>query len=242
MREKQPILSADRLSADRLRRLHEDASRLMSRPFSATPSEEAAESLEPLLRPEKIEAAEPAVRGGVGRLVGTSFHRMMERWDLDATPEAELERQIEIQVRWLRRQSGDDRHEEAETQFRQLTDRFEGSRIWERFVGLRSAVVGREVPVILPPDRSTLQPLGYVAGSIDLVARDDQGRFTVIDFKTDAIEQPEEIRLRAEAYHRQEMLYATALAESLDLGDLPDCQLWFIWPDHLWNNSDPTPS
>ena len=55
-----------------------------------------------------------------------------------------------------------------------------------------------------------------------------------VDYKTDRAEENAEIEKLAEAYAQQEAVYARAIQESLDLPHLPTTQLWFIWPDVLW--------
>jgi len=96
----------------------------------------------------------------------------------------------------------------------------------------------REVPVLVPPLDPDSGPLGFVTGFIDLLFQDPgTGSWVIVDYKTDRVEEESEIERRAEAYSRQEAVYARAVQASLDLEQPPNTQLWFIWPDVLWEDS-----
>ena len=219
-----------------LRILHQEAEARMKLPFAATASGEAAPHLAPLLRRAHDGSGESG-HARAGRLVGTSFHKMLETWRFEAEPMDELERQRRIQTDWLSRNAPAAGRERALGQFEALLERFLEGMFWPMFTDSNLDMLARELPVLLPPGHSAQTPTGFVSGSIDLVVRDStRDRFLIVDYKTDPIDNEEELRDRALAYSHQESLYAVALTESLRLQQPPVCQLWFIWPDRLWEN------
>jgi ATP-dependent exoDNAse (exonuclease V) beta subunit len=242
LRTSQPALDAPALDTESLRQLRIDAEQRMQLPFSATASGEATRHLELQLdEPSKQTGPsrnnEAITAAGIGRLVGTSFHRMMETWRLGADPSVELERQRAIQIDWLTRNSSPSQLRSATRHLEALLERFHGGQIWSRFIDSAPNVHAREHPVVLPPAHSVQQPTGFVSGSIDLILRDStRNQLVVVDYKTDQVEDDQELEQRASAYAHQESIYARAVAESLNLEQLPVCQLWFIWPDRLWEN------
>ncbi|MEJ2085254.1 MAG: PD-(D/E)XK nuclease family protein, partial [Acidobacteriota bacterium] len=225
-----------RRRAEQLRIARLEAADRMNRPLSTSASAEAEVALTPLLEKSRQSSSEPRPAAS-SRLVGTAFHKIMENWDLDADPLEEWQSQKRAQIEWLEQSSIPSQRHFVLRQFEELVDRFAGSEIWQQFIAARDRVVGRELPVVVSPHHSSLGATGFVSGSIDLVLRDPGGSgLIVVDYKTDRVENEEELRRRAEAYQRQESLYATALKESLDLEVVPSCQLWFIWPDRLWQD------
>ena len=211
----------------------------MNRPLSTNASGEAEVGLVPLFEKSRPTPSEPQP-GAASRLVGTAFHRVMESWDLNADPLGELRRLRLLQIERLKQSSIPPQRKLVVRHFEELVDRFVDSDIWRRFVAGRDRVLGRELPVVVHPRHSSLGATGFVSGSIDLVLQDPSGEgLIVVDYKTDRIENEDELQQRAEAYHRQESLYAAALKESLGLESAPACQLWFIWPDRLWEDGSP---
>jgi len=222
--------------AEQLRSARLEAVDRMNRPLSTSASGEAEVGLASLLEKSGRPPSAPHAAAS-SRLVGTAFHQVMETWDLHAEPLGELQRQRQIQIERLKQRSLPAQRDLVLHNFEELLDRFVDSEIWQRFVASRDRVLGRELPVVVHPRHSSLSATGFVSGSIDLVLQDPAGEgLIVVDYKTDRIEQEDELQQRAEAYHRQESLYATALKESLGLDSEPACQLWFIWPDRLWQD------
>ena len=221
--------------AGRLERLRGEASRHMERPFTSAASQEAAERLERLLRDDVPQPSRPD-SPGLARPIGDAFHRMLESWNLDVDPDRELERLREIQIGRLHSEVASDAIGTAEDRFQSLLGRFRSGQFWDRFTALRGQEVAREVPVLLPP-RGDLSsgPVGFVSGFVDLLYRDCANNgWVVVDYKTDRVESDVDIADRAEAYLLQETLYARAIREALGLEQEPITQLWFIWPDYLW--------
>ena len=71
--------------------------------------------------------------------------------------------------------------------------------------------------------------MAVVSGVIDLVYRDPRdGRFVVVDFKSDRIEGDSRIEARAADYTEQAARYVEALALALELDERPRFELWFL--------------
>jgi len=205
----------------------------MERAFSGTASAEAATRLKRVDGDEDTSADQPSPRD-IALTVGDVFHRMLESWDLGAEPSAELQRQRDIQEKWLVESLPKEQVQPARDRFASLLDRFHRGQFFRRFSELAEHVVAREVPVVLPPEESDTGPVGYLTGFIDLLYRDPgTGDWVIVDYKTDRLQEESEIEERAAAYARQEAVYARAIQESLDLDQPPATQLWFIWPDRL---------
>jgi ATP-dependent helicase/nuclease subunit A len=165
----------------------------------------------------------------IALLVGTAVHRLFEGWDLDADPERELVRQRARLEAWLSARAADPAP--ALRRSGALLHRLERGDLLRRFLALRSRVLARELPVLLPPDGGCV---GFVAGAIDLVVEGEDGRPLIVDFKTDEVETAEELAERAAAYASQEAAYARAVGEALGLPGPPPCELWFLWADRVW--------
>jgi ATP-dependent exoDNAse (exonuclease V) beta subunit len=157
----------------------------------------------------------------VAMRAGTEIHRLLEDFDLDAEPAAELARQRE---RALRRVEG-----EAADATAALIDALGRGSLLARLRELRPSIVARELPVLLPPGADEAGPVGCVEGVLDLVYVDpDSGRYVVADYKTDA-----EVEGRVEAYAGQLEVYARALREGLGLDEPPRRELWFLRADRI---------
>lgn len=103
------------------------------------------------------------------------------------------------------------------------------SPLADRLAAVAPAVVGREVPVLLPGTPEGDGPLGYLTGAVDLLYRDPHlGTWVVADFKTDAVETAEEMAQAAASYRRQGELYCRAVKEALRLSTSPHFELWFL--------------
>ena len=94
-------------------------------------------------------------------------------------------------------------------------------------------MIARELPVLVAPERPDAGSVGFVAGAIDLVHRDPgTGELVVVDYKTDRVETPFEIAVRAQAYAAQGAEYQRALREALGLDAPPRFELWFLHAGH----------
>ena len=216
--------------------LRAQAHERMDRPFSGSASAEAAARLQQLTRDETPPEDPPSVRD-IALPVGSAFHRVLETWDLSAEPTVELDRQREVQQRWLVGELSAEQIKPALDRFSSLLERFRQGRFFARFSKMADQIVAREVPVVLPPAEPESGPVGYVTGFVDLLLRDEEtDGWVIVDYKTDRLESEIEVEGRAEAYALQEAVYARAIQESLNLAEPPTTELWFIWPDILWQN------
>jgi len=107
----------------------------------------------------------------------------------------------------------------------------------DRFTAMAGNTLAREVSILVPPLDPDSGPVGFITGFIDLLYRHpESGKWIIVDYKTDRVEDRADIEERAEAYCLQEAVYSQAIQESLNLEQPPTPQLWFIWPDVLWED------
>lgn len=163
--------------------------------------------------------------------VGTLVHHAFEHLDL-AKPVAEgLPEQQARLTEVARVVVGEDDRDAAVARADEILAGFAESALGRRFEGLRDNVVARELPVLLPPDPNDhTGPVGFIAGTIDLVLRDDDGTYRIVDYKTDPI-ATEHAETHAQNYAHQCALYARALQEALGLENTPPVELWFLIGD-----------
>ncbi len=105
-------------------------------------------------------------------------------------------------------------------------------------------MLARELPVLCRPgseaelaggDGDDLGPVGYFAGTIDLVYRDrETGETVVADYKTDPIESDAELVSRAAMYRLQGGVYQRALKDAMGLAEPPRFELWFFHADRIY--------
>ena len=71
-------------------------------------------------------------------------------------------------------------------------------------------------------------PVGFVAGAIDLLYRDPaDGEWVVADYKTDDVTGAA-LEERARSYAAQGAVYTRAVATALGLAEPPRFELWFL--------------
>ena len=97
--------------------------------------------------------------------------------------------------------------------------------------------MARELPVWAAPAGDTPlepvgfdvgDPVGFVAGAIDLLYRDpESGALVVADYKTDAVAGVA-LEERAASYRAQGAAYTRAVAAALGLAQSPRFELWFL--------------
>ncbi|MBW2243003.1 MAG: UvrD-helicase domain-containing protein [Deltaproteobacteria bacterium] len=199
----------------RLVAAREFAAGYQARPFGGTASSRHDASLLASEASGGVAARSRAMR------IGTAFHTAVERLALDSpvdTWRAGLDACLEEQ----------DLDSEMLTRAKALAERFVASPLAERLVGLGERLIGREVPLLLAPEKGEDEPVGFVAGAIDLLYRDERGQVVVADYKTDAIREPEELDRRSRAYASQGRVYVRAVQAALGLDEPPQFELWFI--------------
>jgi ATP-dependent helicase/nuclease subunit A len=165
--------------------------------------------------------------GATARAVGTAIHRVLEEFDLEADPAAELARRRASLETLL---AGED---EALEEACRLLDRLAGGTLLAKLRGLAGEILHRELPVLLPAREDT-GPTAYLAGVIDLVYRSPEtGELVIADYKTDRVEGPAEADARAAAYRGQGAAYQRALRDGLGLSYTPRFELWFLRADEI---------
>lgn len=229
-------------SAVILRRAGVDAARRMQRRLGGRASSAGHEAFS-----EDLAAGEAArfdSLAGVGdaetaRRVGTALHRILEELDLDGQPADALAGASARLAELL--EGREDSLEVAEA----LLGRIANGALLRRLFELAPHVVARELPVLLPPevpgtDEATAspdpgaEPLGYVAGAIDLVYRDPTTeRIVIADYKTDRLREAD-LQPAALRYRAQGQVYQRALRESLGLDYTPRFELWFLSADRVF--------
>ena len=178
-----------------------------------------------------------ARRSSLGRdaaqAAGTAVHRLLEHLALGAEAGeslADQERELEAHVRDL--VTGKDVARAAE-RAREICERIRGNGMLERLANLDGHVVARELPVLVPPGEGGSvgdeSPVAFVSGAIDLLYRDPEtGEIVVADYKTDRVEDDEDVSERIEAYRAQGAAYVAAVQDALGLDGPPRFELWFL--------------
>jgi ATP-dependent exoDNAse (exonuclease V) beta subunit len=115
-----------------------------------------------------------------------------------------------------------------------VLDRLVGGPLLARLEAIGTAVVARELSVLLPPGDGPDAPVGFVSGTIDLVYRDPAtGALVIADYKTDEAATDPEVAGRVAAYASQGTTYRRALTEALHLDAEPRFELWFLHPGRI---------
>jgi ATP-dependent helicase/nuclease subunit A len=162
--------------------------------------------------------ADRSAEGGsaaLGRAVGLAAHHALEVWDRgdDATLLAE----VTTAAAHAAAATGAV-PEEVERDTREVLTFFLTSPLARRLRALEPA--GREISILLRGEDGQTW-----AGRIDLLAREPDGDWLVIDFKTDAGASPAELAAR---YRPQMAVYAAAVGRALSLPSLPRCEVWLL--------------
>jgi ATP-dependent exoDNAse (exonuclease V) beta subunit len=146
-------------------------------------------------------------------------------------------RQRDIQHRWLTSRVPFEQVPAVLARFDLLLDRFRQGQFLERWTAMAGNALAREVPILVPPLEPDSGPVGFITGFIDLLHQHpESGHWIIVDYKTDQVEERADLEDRAGTYLLQEAVYSRAIQESLNLERPPTTQLWFIWPDVLWED------
>lgn len=178
---------------------------------------------EPLGEEERLELA-----------VGSAIHRVLETLPLDGYRETELSRSRGRLRAFLRTLLGGTGMDKALRRAERILDRIEAGLLIDHLRDLGPAVLARELPVLLPAGSADSDAVAYVAGAVDMVYRDPaDGQIVVVDYKADVLEPGSaEVEARARAYARQGAFYRRAVEDAL--GCPARLELWFLWPDEIW--------
>jgi ATP-dependent exoDNAse (exonuclease V) beta subunit len=187
----------------------------------------------PAKGPEPIEGMKIAAQA-----VGTAIHAMLEDWDLTADLDAEIGRQRNrLQIHLSSRLSAHEL-EAASRRAETLLSRIGRGSLLATLVERREEIVARELPLLLPAAGNAEGPIFGTSGIVDLLLREPQGEsYLIVDYKTDEVESEAALAARADHYRPQLTIYAEAVRQALDLPQLPETELWFLWADRRWRVS-----
>ena len=171
----------------------------------------------PTVRPAvRVESGDRRVYQAPRYLIGNVVHRVLADWDCLAIPAEELSQRLAAYAQREGIVSRDSlRH--AITRAGAMLDNLRRSRLFQEISG--SSERHSEAPFTLQT------PLGPLHGIIDLLYRDKQGRWTLVDWKTEWI-QAEQVAERVEQHRLQVAVYALAARQIL--GAMPRSLLCFL--------------
>jgi ATP-dependent exoDNAse (exonuclease V) beta subunit len=231
VRQAEPIglapIEEVRRQRELLDELEEQARHRMQRPFLARATEEAHRALADEV--ERVARRDAGARRGAAMAVGSAIHRVLETVELGPRLTANLHEACAALPELLAGEVAAAELDATVARASEMLGRVAGSALAARLAEAAPHVLGREVPVLLPPAAGGDGPVGYVAGVIDLLLRDPAtGEVVVVDYKTDVVEAGDELERRAAAYALQGRVYARAVREALDLPSPPRVELWFL--------------
>jgi ATP-dependent helicase/nuclease subunit A len=146
----------------------------------------------------------------IGRIIGVTAHRILQRWDFSAVPGQLLE-QIDPVLQTVLGPDEQSLFPVVADSLRELFARFGESVSYQR---LRSAdILGREVPFLMPWGEDQV-----MEGVIDLIYRLGD-KIWIADYKTDSVTAAQ-AKDRAEQYRTQSELYKTAVKRGLAIEDV----------------------
>jgi ATP-dependent helicase/nuclease subunit A len=221
-----------------LEKLCGDARARQTRVFAGRASEEAHARLGELLADDEVGGSRGNRAAGVDRspatVAGAAVHKVLEELDLLGDLGEGLARARRALPDLVTALNAGGGGEEALRRSDSILARLAGSRTLARLAAIARDVVARELPILLPPDGRADGPVGFVAGTIDLVFRDPaSGDLVVVDYKTDDVSTAAEIANRAAAYAPQALVYRRALLEALAPERDVRCELWFLVADRI---------
>ena len=158
-------------------------------------------------------------------VAGTILHAVLERMDHTRDAGARLAWATEQTARRLETVPDALRAGTAQ-RIRDVLSALAGGRVLARLGELHPHIVGRELPLVLPPEEH-IGPLQAITGAVDLVYRDPaDGRVVVVDYKTGR-------QREADAHAAQGTRYARAIRDALGLLDEPRFEAWYLaWDEH----------
>lgn len=210
--------------AARLAALAAGARQRAARPRGGTVTGEAHRREE-----ERGPAEATAAGAAAARAAGTAVHAVLEQLDLGQPIEGQLRRWVGQVEDALPDELTTEERDAAARRAREVLERLLASPLAGRLQELAGAVLGREVPLLLPGEEEGEGPLGYLSGAVDFLYWEaPAGPLVVADFKTDAVESEEELARAVKGYARQGELYCRAVQQALGLPGRPHFELWFL--------------
>ncbi len=222
--------------AEQLDRWIESAREHQARPWLGTASEEGHRLFREAMA-DRFDGGEDEPKAPhdsnagqrVAMAVGTAMHGLLERFDHGAgDPTHELSTRLDEALVWLEGAlPREDIRATAGKRLETIVEHFREGSLWQRFLDLDGSILARELALITTPEARGA--VGAMTGAIDLVYRDvSTGEIVVADYKTDQLENDDEIRDRAAVYRPQLEIYARALKEAMNLEVMPRQELWFV--------------
>jgi ATP-dependent exoDNAse (exonuclease V) beta subunit len=174
-----------------------------------------------VVRPGELD---PVVREEAA-VAGTILHAVLERMDHTRDAGARLAWAKDEIARRLDTVPDPLRAGTAQ-RIRDVLSALEGGRVLARLGELAPHIVGRELPLVLPPEERN-GPLQAITGAVDLVYRDpEDGGLVVVDYKTGR-------QRDGDAHAAQGTRYARAIRDALGLADEPRFEAWYLaWDEH----------
>jgi len=219
----------------RLAELRASAAARMARPIGATASARAHEGHD--------DAEDGAWRGfGVStdrsngeaaRAIGSAIHRALETFDFAADLATEVARRREAIARELAQAIASDAATETAAAGMRLWEHIAHGALFAQLRALSDRILARELAVLSPP-LGEEGPVGYWSGVVDLVYRDPgSDRLVIVDYKTDAVSDADQIQMLADHYAEQGSVYRHALQDAFALSYVPHFELWFLQADEI---------
>ncbi|NPV09900.1 MAG: hypothetical protein HPY83_18305 [Anaerolineae bacterium] len=183
------------------------------------PRSVAVTSLARLLgrEPEPLPPVRPRSDGSIGLEIGRLVHRALDHWDCLSEPYPALQARLEA---WATRRGLD-----ATTARRVAGAVHRCLREFWRSALYRAASRCRErhteLPFALQAGQTTIR------GALDLLYRDDEGRWHLVDWKTDYVTE-DEVLVQAPVHRLQLAVYARAA--SVVTGEPPTVSVCFLRP------------
>ncbi len=174
---------------------------------------------------------DPAAPDRHARAVGTAVHRALELIDLQQTPEAALEKQLESLPQDLRGFIATADLADVAAQAKLVLQQMDNNGMLHELFERREYILGREIPVLLTPTdcNPDEDPLGAIVGTLDLLYRDPaDGQLVVADFKSDQVADAQALKHLAKAYQPQGELYCRAVEQLFPDEEPPRFELWFL--------------
>jgi ATP-dependent exoDNAse (exonuclease V) beta subunit len=234
--EEAPAPDETRLAQERetLDALHAEAEARARRPFATTASaeahareERAGQATGEVEPPSAAAFPEPpgaAAERSVARAAGTAVHALLE--EAGSMPQG-----VDADTRLrqcVARVAAPGEFDAVLAHARAVWERFASGPLAARLADLAPHVVARELPVWVTGGEGENDPVGFVAGAIDLLYRDpESGALVVADYKTDATTAAES-EAHAERYRAQGAAYVRAVTRALALPAPPRFELWFL--------------
>jgi ATP-dependent exoDNAse (exonuclease V) beta subunit len=242
VRETSPLciekeLEAAQIAEDLSQQQRALACRRMSRSFAGSPS--AISHADRKTHEKNFEGSQGSVKShgdSWAAAVGTAIHAALEAFDFEMDPQDAWAQQDAALVSRLTHALPAELCAEALVSGQALWEGFRSGPLFQSFLDAGNSECLRELDVLIPVDPvEESGPVGVYTGSIDLLYRDAAGEVVVVDYKTDAVGDAEQVKERAANYLEQGRLYQRAVREALKLNQDPRFELWFIRPGIVWS-------